>query len=157
MADSYSSIYIHIVYAVKNRASLIDGSWETDLQKYIAGIVRNRGQKLMAVNTMPDHIHILVGIRPDCLLADLVKDIKANSSRWINDLRLTKQVFRWQNGYGSFSVGRREVKIVSHYIWNQKIHHAKRRFREEYLETLRYHYVVYDERFVLKDVFLEGE
>lgn len=134
---------------------MIDASWETDLHKYITGIIRKRGQKLMAVNTMPDHIHILIGVRPDCLITDLVRDVKANSSRWINDRRLTKRFFRWQNGYAAFSVGRRQVRIVSRYIWNQKEHHARRKFEEEYRAALEEHYVQFEERYVLKDVLLD--
>lgn len=103
MANTYSQIYIQVVFAVYGRENLIDKSWREELYKYIAGIIRNEGQKLLAINGIADHIHILINLKPNASLSDVVKSIKANSSRWVNEKRFVRGKFQWQEGYGAFS------------------------------------------------------
>lgn len=137
MAGTFSQIYIQIVFAVKGRESLIHPSWEEELYKYITGIVRNKEQKLIAINGMPDHIHILIGMRPSCCLSDLVREIKKASNEFIREKKFTKHNFQWQEGYGAFSYSHSALGNVFSYIENQKEHHKKQSFRDEYLEFLK--------------------
>mgnify|MGYP000869512629 CR=1 FL=1 len=137
MPGTFSQIYIQVVFAVKGRESLIDTSWEEELYKYIAGIVRNKEQKLIAINGMPDHIHILIGLRPSCCLSDLVREIKKSSNDFIKEKKFTKHKFQWQEGYGAFSYSHSALNNVVAYIENQKEHHKKQSFRAEYLEFLK--------------------
>lgn len=125
MAGTFSQIYIQLVFAVKGRSHLIDQEWEEELYKYITGIIRNKGQKLIAINGMPDHIHILIGIKPSCRLSDLVREIKKSSSIFIKEKRFTPYKFEWQGGYGAFSYSHSALGKVAKYIENQKIHHKK--------------------------------
>ncbi|TDG36090.1 IS200/IS605 family transposase [Pedobacter changchengzhani] len=134
--STYSQIYIQIVFAVKNRQALISTSWEEELYKYITGIVRNKDQKMLAINGMPDHIHILIGMKPTCCLADLVREIKKSSNNFIKEKEFTKHKFEWQEGYGAFSYSHSALDNVIAYISNQKEHHRKKSFKEEYLEFL---------------------
>lgn len=106
----------------------------------------------MAINNMSDHMHILISIRPDMHISSLIRDIKANSSRWINDQQFLSSRFEWQEGYGVFSVGERQVQIVIDYILNQKIHHQKKNFKDELIEELKAHSVEFDDRFIFKGV-----
>jgi len=152
MANTYSSIYIHVIFAVRHRARMIDENWEVSLQKYISGIIKSHKQKMMAINNMPDHMHILIGIRPEMHIASLIRDIKANSSRWINDQQFLSSRFEWQEGYGVFSVGERQVQIVIDYILNQKIHYQKKNFKDELIEELKAHSVEFDDRYIFKGV-----
>jgi len=152
MADSYSQIYIHVIFAVRDRASVISAEWKEDLYKYITGIVSNKGQKLMVINGMPDHIHMLVGIKTDCKLSDLVRDIKANSSRWINKHRLVYGMFSWQSGFGAFSVNPRGVKGVIDYIKDQEAHHKRITFENEFIRFLKENNVPYSPAYTLKGV-----
>ncbi|MBW7871109.1 MAG: transposase [Flavobacteriia bacterium] len=137
MADTFSQIYIQIVFAVKGRQSLIQTSWETELYKYITGIIQNRNQKLLAVNGMPDHIHILIGMSTSCCLSDLVREVKKSSNEFINSKGFSKFKFYWQNGFGAFSYHRSDLDRMISYIQNQKEHHSKKSFKEEYLELLK--------------------
>ena len=134
MADTYSQIYIQIVFSVQNRKALIHDSWEAELYKYITGIVQNKGQKLIAINGMPDHIHIFIGMKPNCCLSDLVREIKKSSNSFINDKQFTNIPFYWQEGFGAFSYSFRQIDTVVNYIKNQKSHHQTKSFKEEYLE-----------------------
>lgn len=136
MADSFSQLYIQIVFAVNGRRSLIDKSWKDELHKYVSGTITNLGHKSINVNGMPDHIHILIGLKPTMSIADLVREVKANSSKFINEKKITHGKFNWQNGYGAFSYSRSQIQQVYNYIENQEIHHKKKTFREEYLELL---------------------
>lgn len=136
MAGTFSQIYIQLVFAVKGRESLIHSSWEEELYKYITGIIRNKDQKLLAINGMPDHIHILIGMRPSCCLSDLVREIKKSSNSFIKDKKFTRFKFDWQEGYGAFSYSHSALDNVIRYIENQKEHHKKKSFREEYKEFL---------------------
>lgn len=136
MPSTFSQIYIQIVFAVKGRESLIHSSWEEELYKYITGIIKNKEQKLIAINGMPDHIHILIGMKPTCCLSDLVREIKKSSNDFIKEKKFTKGKFIWQQGYGAFSYSHSSLNNVINYIKNQKEHHQKKTFKEEYLELL---------------------
>jgi len=136
MSSTFSQIYIQVVFAVKGRNNLIHSSWEEELYKYITGIITNKGQKLIAINGVADHIHIFIGLKPSCRLSDLVREIKKSSNSFIKEKRFTKFKFEWQDGYGAFSYSHSALDNVIAYINNQKTHHRKRTFREEYLEFL---------------------
>lgn len=148
MANTFTQLYIHIVFSVKQRASLISDSWREELHKYITGIVRNKGHKLLAINSMPDHIHILISVKPDTPLSDLVRDIKSNSSKWINEKKFAKTRFFWQEGFGAFSCSHSQLNKVIRYINEQKAHHKKRTFSEEYVSFLKSYNVSYDPKYV---------
>ncbi|MES2728193.1 MAG: IS200/IS605 family transposase [Bacteroidota bacterium] len=148
MAGTFSQIYIQIVFAVKNRDSLIDKSWEEELYKYITGIVTNKEQKMLTINGMPDHIHFLIGMRPSCCLSDLVREIKKSSNDFIKDKKLTPFKFEWQTGYGAFSYSHSSLDDVIRYIMNQKEHHKKKTFKEEYVELLKKFEVEHDEKYL---------
>ena len=137
MPGTFSQIYIQVVFAVKGRNSLIYPQWEEELYKYITGIVQNKGQKMLAINGMPDHIHFLIGMKPSCTLSDLVREIKKSSNTFIAERKFTRFKFQWQEGYGSFSYSHSVLNRVIEYIHNQKEHHKKQTFRDEYQEFLR--------------------
>ena len=137
MAGTFSQIYIQVVFAVKGRESLIHSSWEEDLHKYISGIIRNKEQKLLAINGMPDHIHLLIGMKPNCCLSDLVREIKKSSHEFIREKKFSKFRFQWQEGYGAFSYSHSSLDQVINYINTQKEHHEKQSFREEYENWLK--------------------
>ena len=152
MANTYTQIYIHIVFAVEGRQNLIPAQHNDELQKYITGIVSAQKHKLIAINNMPDHLHLLVGLRPDASLSDLVRDIKANSSRFINQKRWVMGRFAWQEGFGAFSYSRSQLGTVISYIDNQQTHHARKSFHEEYIALLEKFGVEYDPRYIFKSV-----
>ena len=152
MADTYSQIYIQIVFAVKGRDNLISLKWKDELYKYITGIVRNEGQKMIAINGMPDHIHILIGMKPNVTLSDIVRDIKANSSKFINEKRWIAGKFEWQNGFGAFSYSHSQLTSVIKYIENQEEHHKTKTFREEYVEFLKLYNVDFKTEYLFEDV-----
>jgi putative transposase len=137
MPDTYSQIYIQIVFAVQNRHALIQSSWEEELYKYITGIVQKKGQKMIAVNGTSDHIHLFIGMKPASCLSDLVREIKKSSDAFIKEKKFTSQDFTWQEGFGAFSYSHSQLSDVIHYIKYQKDHHRKRTFKEEYLAFLR--------------------
>lgn len=146
--STFSQIYIQVVFAVKGRNSLISQSWEEELYKYITGIITNKGQKLIAVNGMPDHIHILIGMKPSCCLSDLVREIKKASNAFVNEKKFSKFKFEWQEGYGAFSYSHSTLNNVIAYIQNQKEHHKKKSFREEYIDFLKKFEVEYKEDYL---------
>jgi putative transposase len=150
MPGTFSQIYIQIVFAVKGRQSLIHESWEERLYQYITGIVQNKGQKMLAINGVPNHIHILVGMKPSCCLSDLVREIKKSSNDFINENNFSKTKFSWQEGYGAFSYSNTGYKNVIAYILNQKEHHKKKSFREEYIEFLNDFEVSFEDRFLFE-------
>ena len=150
MANTYSQIYVHIVFAVKGRQNLISAEIREELHKYITGIVTNRDQKLLSVFCMPDHTHILIGLKPSISISDLVRDIKAGSSKFINDKKLIKGKFSWQEGFGVFSYSRSQIDTVIKYIQTQEKHHRKKTFKEEYLEFLEKFKVEYDEKYLFE-------
>jgi putative transposase len=148
MADTFSQIYIQIVFAVKGRQSLIADSWKEELYKYITGIIRNKGQKMLAINGMSDHVHILIGMKPDCCLSDLVREIKKISSDYIKEKRFTRLKFEWQGGFGAFSYGHSSLDNVIFYINNQQEHHQKQTFKEEYIHLLKKFEIKFKEEYV---------
>ena len=139
-----------MVFAVKGRSNIIGRAWKDELHKYIAGIIKRKEQKSIIVNGMPDHVHAFIGLRPSMALSDLVRDMKNNSSNFINDKRWVKGKFSWQEGYGAFSYSHSQIETVFKYILNQEQHHRKMTFREEYLAFLKAFDVRYDERFLFE-------
>ena len=152
MANTYTQIHIHFVFAVKFRHGIIQSKWKEDLYKYIAGIIQNNNHKLLAINGMPDHIHILIGLRPAQSISDLMKEVKQSSSKWINQNNLTNGHFEWQEGYGAFSYSKSQINQVVSYIQNQELHHKKKTFKEEYLDFLVKFEIDYDEKFIFKEL-----
>lgn len=151
MSNTYTQIHIQFVFAVKFRNACIGGQWKDELSKYITGIVQNNGHKLIAINGMPDHLHLFVGVRPAQSISDLMKDVKGNSSKWINEKKFNQSKFEWQEGYGAFSYGKSQMSAVIRYIEKQEEHHHTKSFREEYIEFLQKFGIEYDERFLFKD------
>ena len=152
MANTYSQLYVQIVFAVKGRQNLISNKWKDELYKYITGIVANEDQKLIAVNGMPDHIHILIGIKPNKALSDLVRDIKANSSRFINEKRWITGKFEWQSGFGAFTYSHSHLANVINYIQNQEEHHKTKTFKEEYIGFLKAFEIDYKDEYVFEEL-----
>lgn len=152
MANTYTQIYLHLIFAVKFRTGIIQNKWKEELYKYITGIIHSNNHKLLIINGMPDHIHILVGVRPNQSVSELLQDIKGSSSKWINEKGFVKGKFEWQEGYGAFSYGKSQIKEVIKYIENQEIHHQKRNFREEYLAFLDAFEIEYDEKYIFKEL-----
>ncbi|WP_369618648.1 IS200/IS605 family transposase [Flavobacterium sp. CFS9] len=143
---------MHIVFTVKGRQNLISKNWKDELYKYITGTISNKGQKLIAINGMPDHIHILIGLKPDKSISDLVRDIKANSSKFINDKKWINGKFEWQTGFGAFSYNHSHLTNVIRYIENQKEHHRKKTFKEEYIGFLKSFNVDFKNEYLFDDV-----
>ena len=150
MPGTFSQIYIQIIFAVKGRGSLIYSDWEERLYKYITGIVRGKEQKMIAINGMPDHIHIFIGMKPSCCLSDLVREIKKASNEFINENKLSNFRFSWQEGYGAFSYSHSQIDNVVKYIMNQKQHHRKVSFREEYVDFLKKFEIEHDDKFLFE-------
>jgi len=152
MANTFTQIHIHAVFAVQNRISLLSQSWNERLYQYITGIIQNHGHKVIAINGMPDHIHVLFGMRPTQALSDLMQDIKGDSSRWINENKLVKGTFSWQEGYGAFSHSKSQIQAVATYIENQQHHHGKLTFIEEYKKILNDLEITFDEKYIFKQI-----
>jgi len=150
MANTYTQIYIHIVFAVEGRQNLINPVHNNELQKYITGIVSRQNHKLIAINNLPDHLHLLIGMRPDSSLSVLVGDVKTGSSNFINRKRWVTGRFSWQEGFGAFSHSRSQLDVVVRYIKNQQKHHARKTFREEYVQLLEKFEVDYDPKYIFK-------
>lgn len=150
--NSYTQIHIHLIFAVKFRRALIQKEWKDDLYKYITGIIQSRNHKLLRINGMPDHVHILIGLKPNQSISDLVQEVKSISSRWINENKFVPFRFEWQDSFGAFSYSRSQIDDVIKYINNQEQHHHKKSFREEYIEFLKKFEVVYDEKYVFKEL-----
>lgn len=148
MANTYTQIYIQLVFAVKGRQNLIHTKWKEEMYKYICGIVSGKQQKVYAIGGVSDHIHLLVSIKPTVLISDLVRDIKANSSKWINEKQFVNGKFEWQEGFGAFSYSHSQLDIIIGYINNQEQHHQKKTFKEEYLALLQKFDVNYNEQYL---------
>lgn len=149
MPNTYSQLYIQIVFAVQGRKSLIKESIREELQKYISGIVSNHKQKLLAIYCMPDHTHIFLSMKPNMAISDLVRKIKSNSSSFLKDRNLVND-FSWQEGFGAFSYAKSQAKNVIDYVLNQAEHHKKRTFKEEYVEFLNKFEIDYDEKYLFE-------
>lgn len=152
MSNTFSQIHIHVVFSVQNRLSLISKQWEQRLYKYISGIIQNQGHKLIAINGMPDHIHILFGMRPNQSISELLRTIKSDSSRWINENKFVAGKFSWQEGYGAFSYARSEISNVAKYIENQELHHTQKTFIEEYITMLEEFEIEFDSKYIFKPI-----
>ncbi|MFN8432020.1 MAG: IS200/IS605 family transposase [Spirosomataceae bacterium] len=150
MANTYSQIYIQVVFAVKGRENLLQKSWRDEVFKYISGIIIQKGQKSIIVNGVSDHVHIFVGLKPDMPLSDLVRDIKSNSSKFINEKNFLKGKFEWQVGYGAFSYAHSQLDAVYQYILNQEEHHKKKTFKVEYLGFLEKFKVEYNDKYLFE-------
>lgn len=151
MANTYTQLYFHIVFAVKGRSNYISEQWKDELYKYISGIIANKDQKLMIVNGMPNHVHLLIGTKPNCNLSDLIRDIKANSSKWINEKKFTNFHFEWQTGFGAFTVSQSGVPKAIEYIKNQEEHHRKKTFKEEYVEFLKAYQIDFKDEYLFDE------
>ena len=152
MPNTYTQLYVHFVFAVKYRKALIHQDWEGRLQKYITGTVQNNGHKLLAINNMPDHLHLFVGLNPKQSISELMKIVKGDSSEFINKEGLTRRKFSWQEGYGAFSNSSSQIDGVCKYILNQKEHHTKITFQKEYLDILKDYAVEYNEKYIFQDL-----
>jgi len=152
MADTYTQIFLHFIFAVHNRRSLIDPSWKDELYKYITGIIQKNSHKLIAINGTANHLHILVGYKPHQPIPNLMQDVKGYSAKWINKKKLTRWKFNWQKGYGAFSYSYSHIDNVYKYIMNQEQHHKIRAFKGEYIELLNRFKIAYHDRYTLKDI-----
>ena len=150
MANTFTQIHIQCVFAVKFRQSVIQPGWKERLHKYITGIVQNHGHKIIAINSMPDHLHLFFGFRPNQSLSDLMRIVKGESSEWINNQKFTPSLFRWQEGYGGFSYSKSQIGAVATYVQNQEEHHQKKTFLEEYKWFLDQFEIEYDDRYIFK-------
>jgi REP element-mobilizing transposase RayT len=155
MAGTYSQIYVQIVFTVKKREHLIPKANQEELFEYISGIIRNKGQKAIIVNGVANHIHAFIGLKPDTKISDLVRDIKNNSTNFINLQKWLNRKFSWQTGYGVFSYGQSQIEIVYNYIMNQENHHKKKSFREEYLEFLEKFEIKFDPKYLFDWIEIE--
>jgi putative transposase len=150
MANTYTKIYIHGVFSVRDRFCLISKNWKDELYKYITGIVQNNGHKLIAINGMSDHLHVFIGMKPSQSLSDLMQDIKGDSSKWINSKQFVKGRFSWQEGFGAFSYSSLQIDNIVNYILTQEEHHRKYSFEEEYKELLKEFNIEYDDKYLFK-------
>ena len=148
MANTYTQIYIHIVFSPEHREALISKEWSDNLEKYITGIVQTNKHKILAIKAMPDHIHIFIGYNINQTLPKLVEDIKTSSNSWVNINNLSNFKFDWQRGYGAFSHSKSQIDAVVKYILNQEEHHKKRSFKDEYLEMLKKNDIKYDDKYL---------
>lgn len=148
MANTYTNCYFHLVFAVKNREELIKKQWKDELEMYITGIIQNHKHKMLAIGSMPDHIHIFIGYNVNHLIPDLVEEIKTSTNAWIKQKNYSKFKFEWQKGYGAFTYSRSHINNVINYINTQKEHHRKKSFRNEYLDILAKNEIEYKEEYV---------
>ena len=148
MPGTFSELYVQVVFAVGGRQNLIAKSWSQELYKYMSGIITAKNQKSIIVNGMPDHIHIFIGLRPSMAVSDLVRDVKNNSTNFINERHFVKGKFFWQEGFGAFSYSHSQVMGVYDYILNQEEHHVKKTFKEEYIDLLKKFEIQYDEKYL---------
>lgn len=152
MANTYTQIYIQFVFAVQNRASLIKENWQSDLYKYMTGIIEQHGHKLFSINGKEDHVHILISMNPKQAPSELMYHVKRSSSLWINENRLCHGKFAWQEGFGAFSYGKSQISTIIRYIENQQQHHLKRTFIDEYIAFLKAFGIEFDERYIYKPI-----
>lgn len=148
MANTYTQIYIQYVFAVKGRPNLLKKPWREEVFKYIAGIIKSKNQKPIIVNGVSDHVHVFVGLKASMRISDLIRDVKNNSSKFINDQNFLPNKFSWQEGYGAFSYAHSEIENVYQYIANQEVNHRKITFKEEYLDLLHKFEIVNDEKYL---------
>lgn len=154
MANTYTQLYIQFVFAVSNREAVIEPAWEEELYKYMSGILKNNKHKPLAINGMPDHIHLFIGLNPNQSCSDLMRILKGESSEWVNLRGFCTHKFKWQSGYGAFSYSRSHIDRVCQYIINQKTHHKATSFHSEYQKLLDAHNIPYDRRYIFHDIHL---
>ncbi|MBD3386445.1 IS200/IS605 family transposase [candidate division KSB1 bacterium] len=152
MANTFTQLYIQFVFAVQNRESLIQSKWKIELYKYITGIIQNHKHKLIAINGMPNHLHVFIEYKPHQPIPALLQFIKGCSSTWINRRGFTNKAFNWQKGYGAFSYSHSHIDNVVQYILNQEKHHKKQTFKEEYIQLLERFNIDYNEQYIFKDI-----
>ncbi|HEX7457004.1 MAG TPA: IS200/IS605 family transposase [Ginsengibacter sp.] len=152
MANSYTQLHIQFVFAVKYRTAMIDKEWKKRLHQYITGIFQENKHKMLQINSMPDHIHIFIGMRPHQSISSLVQNVKTESSKWIKAQTLCSYPFAWQEGYGAFSYAKSQVNDVIRYIQNQEVHHRKETFLNEYKKFLTAFEIEWDERYIFKEL-----
>ena len=151
MANTYTQLHIQFVFAVKYRAALINKEWKGELHKYITGIIQQNDHKMLQINSMPDHIHLLIGMRPAQSVSSLIQNVKTESSKWIKERKFCRSSFAWQDGFGAFSYSKSHVQDVIRYIQNQEQHHKKISFLDEYREFLKVFEIEYDEKYIFKE------
>lgn len=152
MPNTYTQIHIQAIFAVRFRNAVIQKEWKDELYKYITGIAQSYNHKLLAINGMPDHLHIFFGMRPTQSLSDLMQDIKGGSSQWINNQKFLNSRFEWQQGFGALSYSKSQASNVIAYIHNQEEHHKKHTFLNEYKDFLKIFGIDYDDRYIFKDL-----
>ncbi len=152
MSDTYTQLYIHCVFAVKFRKAVLDPVWDERLRLYMTAIIQNNGHTMIAINNMPDHLHMLIGMNPRQSISDIMRLVKCDSSEWVNKEKLTPNKFYWQEGYGAFSYSGSQVNNVARYIHNQQEHHRKRSFLAEYRKMLEDFSVPYREEYIFQNL-----
>lgn len=151
MPNTYTEIHIHLVFAVKYRAALIDRSWKERLHQYTTGIIQRNQHKVLQINSMPDHMHILIGLRPEQSLSELVQKVKTETSKWIKENKFCQAPFYWQVGFGAFSYSKEDLSGVAEYIQHQEEHHRKKTFLDEYRGLLQEFEIPHDERYIFRE------
>ena len=152
MSNTYTQLHIQFVFAVKFRKACIQNLWKNELQQYITGMIQNKTHKMLKINTMPDHLHMLLGFRPNENMSQLIQLVKSERTKFINDNRFTRQKFAWQDGFCAFSYSKSHVPNVIKYIQNQEQHHKKQTFLEEYISFLKAFEIEYDNRYIFKEL-----
>ena len=150
MANTYHQIYIQTVFAVKYRQAMLDKEWRSDIFAVIGNLINETGCKTIIVNGVADHVHCFIGLRPTVSVSELMKTVKAKSSKYINDHSLTAERFEWQKGYGVFSYSQSQINRIYNYIKNQEEHHRNQTFKDEYLDLLKEFKIVYDEQYIFQ-------
>lgn len=150
MAGTFSQIYIQAVFAVKGRENLLQKTWRDEVFKYMAGIIKAKNQKPIIVNGVADHVHLFIGLKPVMALSDLIREIKNNTTNFINEKKFVRGKFSWQEGYGAFSYSHSQLDKVYKYILNQEEHHKKKTFKEEYTELLQKFEIEHDEKYLFE-------
>jgi putative transposase len=150
MSGTFSQVYIQVVFAVKGRRNLLQKPWRDEVFKYMAGIIKGKNQKSIIVNGVEDHVHLFIGLKPSMSISDLIRDVKNNTTNFINEEKFIQGKFSWQEGYGAFSYSHSQIDSVYQYILNQEEHHHKKTFKEEYLEFLKKFEIEYDEKYLFE-------
>lgn len=150
MPNTYTQLHIHIVFAVQNRNSLITENIRERVEKYMSGIIDHKKQKLLAIYSMPDHTHLLIGIQPSIAISDLVKEIKTSTTNFINTEKLVTSKFAWQEGFGAFACSKSHTAHTIDYILKQSEKHKQKSFKEEYISFLKHYEIEYDEKYLFE-------
>ena len=148
MPSTYSNLLYHIIFSTKQREPLITLGWRDELYRYVAGILRGQDGLPLEIGGMPDHLHLVIRVRPDVSVSDIVRLVKANSSKWANERPDGMGRFAWQRGYGAFTVSVSQLDAVRQYVRSQEKHHRTRTFQEEFVEFLKHHGIEFDERYL---------